>query len=358
MRRTQRKYPWLINIFCIFVFLLLTGCDPITQTATATSTEIVLPPTATSTIAPSETPQPPWVVLLAPSGADAALIEDLQILLEDRAAQAGFRFEVVQTLSPDDFFTQDIKVVFVLPPDPGVSILAAAAKQTQFVAIGVAGLQASGNINLIASSSSRPDKAGFLAGVVAAVTTDDFRVGVIYPAETAVGKAARRGFSNGVTYFCGFCQPVHPPYPASNYPLFYELPVPASEMDWDAAIEYFNIWQAKTIYITPDLDDLQLGNYLAQAGFRIISQSKPGEDIKDKWTASIGAGDVVQIIDTHWQEFLSGDGGLSIEFPLGITNVNENVISPGKLQYIDIVISDLKDDFIDTGVDPTTGEWR
>lgn len=358
MQRSLINHPWLILFINCFIFLFFTGCNQTTQTATATSTEIVLPATATHTAVPSETPQPPLVVLYAPSSSDPVLTESLQNLLSDRSAQAGLRFQVLHTLSETDFLAQTVRVIFALPPDPGIVALAAANTQTQFVAIGIPGIQPSGNINLVGASINRPDQAGFLAGVMAAVTTQDFRAAVIYPAEAAVGKAARRGFSKGVSFYCGLCQPVHPPYPPTNYPLFYELPASASQTDWDAAIEYFTVWQAQTVYITPDLVDPDLDDYLAKAGFEIIDQEIPAEDIKGQWIASLGAGDPIQAISTHWEDFLSGNGGLSIELPLSIAYVNESFLSPGKLQYINDVLSDLQQDFIDTGVDPVTGEWR
>ncbi len=358
MRRSLRFRLLLIVILSIIANQFLASCTQSIQTVTETPTEIVVPPTATPTATPSETPQPPLVVLLAPPSSDQTLTEGLQSLLTDLTAQAGFRFQVMQALSVADFSAQDIRVVFALSPDPGIGALAAAAPQTQFIAIGVSGLQAGGNINLVGSSTSRPDQAGFLAGVIAAVTTVDFRVGVIYPAETIMGKAARRGFAKGVSFYCGLCQPVHPPYPTSNYPLFYELPAAASQLDWDAAIAYFNEWQAQTVYITPDLTDPGLGKYLANAGFRIISHAIPGDDLKDRWTATIGAGDPIQAIETHWADFLSGKGGLSIELPLGYNTINETILSPGKQQFINTILSDMEGGFIDTGVDPATGEWR
>jgi hypothetical protein len=358
MRRYLNVYALSIALVILSADLFLASCTRTPLTATPTSTELVMTPTPTQTAVPSETPQPALVVLLAPPSSDSVLAESLQTTLTDLTAQAGLRFQVLQTLSEADLSAQDVQVVFALPPDPGLGVIAAAAPQTQFVGIGINGLQPGGNISVIGSSSSRPDQAGFLAGVIGAVTTTDFRVGVIYPAETAVGKAARRGFSKGVSYFCGLCQPVHPPYPPSNFPLFYELPVSSSQSDWEAAVVYFNEWQAKTVYITPDLTDPGLSEYLANAGFMIINHESPGDNLKDRWIASIGGGDPIQSIESHWADFLSGKGGLSIELSLGLSYANETIISPGKRQFFDTVLSDLQGDFIDTGVDPVTGEWR
>lgn len=347
---------FILVIFGILVAgIFLASCNLSPQTPTITPTEIVILPTVTQTAAPTETPQPPLVVLLAPISSDQNLADHLKTLLSELATQADLRFQVEQTLSADDFNANDIKVIFVLPPDPGVSAMAAESPQTQFVAVGISGLQSGANINLVGSSTSRPDQVGFMAGIIAATTTKDFRVGVIYPAETALGKAARRGFSKGVSFYCGMCQPVHPPYPPSNYPIFYELPSSAAQSDWDAAVAYFNDWMVETIYITPDLSDPGLGEYLAKAGFHIIDHGSSG-GVQDQWTASIGAGDIIQVIRTHWQDFISGHGGLTIEMPFTVNYSSR--VSPGKQHFIDLILSDLLDGFIDTGVDPVSGEWR
>lgn len=358
MQRLLRNHLWLILIIAQVFILFISGCHQTTQTPTATATEIVLPPTATQTTSPTATPEPPLVVLLASPSSDATLTEKLQNLLSERAAQAGYRFQIMQAISQEDFASQTILAVFALPTDPGIVTLAANNTQTQFIAIGIPDIQPSGNINLVGSVTNRPDQVGFLAGVIAAVTTEDFRAGVIYTAESVVGKAARRGYAKGMSFYCGLCQPVHPPYPPSNYPLFYELPGSASQTDWDAAIEYFKVWQVQSVFITPDLSDPDLDDYFANAGLKIINQEIPVDSQESQWIATLGAGDPIQAINSHWDEFLSGNGGLSIELPLSITFVNETMISPGKLQFINNVLSDLEEDFIDTGVDPATGEWR
>lgn len=357
--RYHLQFRFFLGILSVlaggFIFV---SCNSSINTPDVTPTEIIASPTITPTITPTQTPQPPLVVLIAPPSSDPVLVDNLQSLLSELATQAGLQFNLTQTFTATDFSTNDIRIVFSLPPDPGIAEMAAAAPNTQFVAIGIPGLQASSNISLISTSVSRPDQAGFLAGIIAATTTDDFRVGVIYPSETALGKAARRGFSKGVSFYCGLCQPVNPPYPLSNYPLFYELPAAAVQLDWDAAIVYFNEWQVKTIYITPDLTDIGLSEYLAKADFQIISHGTPANSLQDKWTASIGTGDALQMVQSHWEDFLSGKGGFTIEAPIEISFANESRLSPGKRHFIDGILSDLSDGYIDTGVDPVTGEWK
>jgi hypothetical protein len=44
--------------------------------------------------------------------------------------------------------------------------------------------------------------------------------------------------------------------------------------------------------------------------------------------------------------------------PLGFTGTNPDLLSPGRQQLVETMLADLLAGFIDTGVDPQTGESR
>src|SRR4030065_2030501 len=115
-----------------------------------------------------------------------------------------------------DDLVPELRLVLAVPPDPGLAELAASAPATQFLALGIPGLKAAPNLTLIGVEGGRPDQHGFIAGVIAAMLSADWRVGAISLADSAEGRSARSGFLNGVEYFCGlFCPPPPPP---SQYP--------------------------------------------------------------------------------------------------------------------------------------------
>jgi hypothetical protein len=146
----------------------------------------------------------------------------LQDVLKGLAEQAGLGFEVRTSLEAKEL--GNVHIVVALPPANGLEALAESTPGTQFLAFGVEGVQPASNLSVLNSAAGRPDQLGFLAGYLAAAITEDWRVGVVSEASTAGGKAASLGFRHGVTYFCGLCLPVYPPFPNRGYPVQVDLP--------------------------------------------------------------------------------------------------------------------------------------
>ena len=246
-------------------------------------------------------------------------------------------------------------MVVSLPPDPGLANLAAAAPHTQFVAVGMPGVQPAKNLFVVGAQGARPDRQGFLAGDIAASITPDWRIGVINREDTGAGKAARQGFFNGATYYCGLCRSAYPPfYP---YPLYVELPAQASQAEQQAAADYMIDHAAKTVYVYPGAGDEALLEYLAQKGVNLIGGANPPQAAESLWVASIQP-DLLKAVRDLWPRLLKGEPGASVDVPLAITNANPALFSPGRQRLAQTTLDDLLAGFIDTGVDPQTGELR
>ena len=97
---------------------------------------------------------------------------------------------------------------------------------------------------------------------------------------------------------------------------------------------------------------------LAQAGFQLILVGPPPEGQPEYWVASIGAADPLQSVRDMWPDLLNGEGGVIVELPLGFTAVNPDLLSPGRQRLAEAMLADLLAGYIDTGVDPITGEAR
>ena len=118
-----------------------------------------------------------------------------------------------------------------------------------------------------------PDQQGFIAGVIAAMLSNDWRVGVISLSDTVEGHAARTGFLNGVVYFCGLCRPAHPPF--YEYPLVYELPSTATSAEWQEAANYMVDHDVLAVYVFPQAGDESMLSILAAGKINIISSGEP-----------------------------------------------------------------------------------
>ena len=355
--------PFRVNRFSLLVWIFLAavslgGC--VSPLSTSPPVDVTsAPASATSQVVPSVTPAPTatttppaeLAILLAPQGSDPAQAEKLRSALEGAIVQAGLRWEVRTVLNPQE---QGLKLVIALPPDPGVENLALAAPQVQFVAVGMSGLQPTNNLSLV-GGESRFDQQGFIAGVIAAMLTPDWRVGVIGMADTPEGKAARNGFMNGAVYFCGLCLAYHGPI--FDYPLYVELPSEAGQADWQVAVDELVRQAVQTVYVYPGIATSANLERVAQAGMKIISSGTPPQGLEGRWIASIDE-DPVEPILVHLPDLLAGNGGFQAPMGLILDTVNSDLFSPGRQALAEKILADLLSEWIDTGVDVLSGEHR
>jgi len=344
-------------LLCLLVFSLH-ACsaggnrNPPPETTAAATAEIVTEPTDTPQPPPTSSPE--LAVLVAPAEADPEQKAALELVLEELALKDGMEFQSVSDFSQLEF-NEALRIVTVLAPDPGVSELAAAHPEVQFLGVGIPGLPTTDNLSSIGADGERPDRQGFLAGYTAAVISDDWRIGVISPSDSASGQASRLGFINGAIFYCGLCRPVYPPF--IQYPQYAEIPSGAGEAEWQAAADNLIANAVKTVYVYPGIDGEGLLNYLAQAGLNIIGGITPAAGLNDHWVASIQP-DLPAALREIWPALMNGEGGKSLASPISITNQNEQLFSPGRQGLVKKTLSELTADYIDTGVDPLTGTLK
>jgi len=344
-------------LFCLLVFSLQ-GCvtdsngNPPPETSTAATAEIVTG--STDTPQPSPTSSPELAVLVSSAEADPEQKAALEVVLEELALQDGMEFQSVEDISQLEF-NEALRIVSVLAPDPGVTELAAVHPEVQFLGVGIPGLPITDNLSSIGADGERPDRQGFLAGYLAAVISEDWRVGVISPIDTASGQASRLGFINGAIFYCGLCRPVYPPF--IQYPQYAEIPSSAGEAEWQAAADNLIANAVKTVYVYPGIGGDGLLNYLAQAGLNIIGGLPPAAGLKERWVASIQP-DLPAALREIWPSLINGEGGKNLAIPIIIDHQNEQLFSPGRQGLVDKLLSELSLDYIDTGVDPLTGTLK
>jgi hypothetical protein len=344
----------IIILFVIVFTLALSACGS-SATSTVTedetvATELVL--TATPTLPPTETPSPPVLALYAPAGSDPLLISEADNVLKDLATQGGLLFEIWDTL-PTGEFPKNIQIVVLVGPETDAVAIANAHPSVQFISVGIPAIEPVGNLTVIGADGSRFDKQGFLAGYLAAVVTNDWRVGVISIGDTPEGKGANNGFLNGVVFFCGLCRPVQPPF--YEYPIYYQINNGANQAEQQAAADYIIGSAVHTVYVYPGAGDEDVLKYLADASVLIIGGINPPAELIDSWVGTVTL-DFNMAITQAWENIQSGKAGENISLPVTITNINEDLFSIGRQHWVQETIDDLNNGFIDTGIDPVTGE--
>jgi len=343
------------TLYAILITGLLVACNQAPATPTATPDLIILPtdtPEVLPTTTATYTPAPSLAVLLAGPGADMDQAGVLQTLLNDTITASGLHWQVRQQLTPADL-TPAVRLVVALPPDPGLAALAAAAPETQFLAVGTPGLEPAANLSMVGALGPRPDQQGFIAGYIAAMLTPDWRVGAITISDSAEGRAARSGFLNGAVFFCGLCNQSYPPF--YNYPRYVELPASASSAEWQAAANHMIDYYVETVYVAPGAGDPMMLSTLAAAGINLIGSGVPSEAIQPNWVLSF-ASDPLGLVQQVLPDILAGQGGLNLPLPLELTQINPQLLTPGKQALAEQVLANLLAGYIDTGVDLATGE--
>jgi hypothetical protein len=163
------------------------------------------------------------------------------------------------------------------------------------------------------------------------------------------------GFVNGVIFYCGLCRPAYPPF--FQYPVYAEIPGGASQGELQAAADNLIANAVETVYVFPGAGNEVLLDYLAQAGITIIGGTAPPEGVQSQWAATVQV-DVVDALKLYWPDLIEGEGGVNVGAPLSITNRNEDLFSPGRQRLVEQMQADLMAGYVDTMVDPQTGEPR
>lgn len=356
-RNKPRLYRALASSLIVVILLLAAGCRPQT-TPKPTDTGVTPIPSQPAETLPTETPaatatvEANKAVLLALPGADTGKVIALQEMLAELTAQEGLTLETVQELDGTQL-DPAVRLVIALPPDPGILNLAAANPQVQFLAIGIPGVQSAQNLSAVFSGGDRPDQQGFLGGYLAAMLTPDWRVGVISAPDSPAGKANRNGFANGVVFYCGLCRPAYPPF--VQYPVFADIPSEAGDAELQAAVDALRASAVKTVYVSPGVGQAALLEKLAAADMQIIASGTPPPSIGAAWIASVSV-DEMAALRTIWPHWIAGEAVVNLDVPLALTERNPERFSPGRQQFLERILADLLAGYIDTGVDPQTGD--
>ena len=332
------------RLIILVILLALSACGgggaAGTSTPVPTDTPVV-PPTSTST------PSTPLAILVLPADLDPDTSNLYQKTVYDLTQVSGMRFQVRNTLTPADL-EPGLQVVIALPPDPGIAALAAAAPQVQFLAINIPEVAAGGNISVL-GNNVQTDVAGFLAGYTAAMITDDYRIGMLMPKDNPDALRALNAYASGMKYYCGACRPVL--FYSWAYPQYVEIPAEEDKTHYNAFADILILqYKIGTVYLHPDVATTDVQNYIGTTGVYMIGTKTP-EQIPAGWVMTIQP-DVIKAIQNAWPGLLSGQGGIIVQSPLGLSDIDSAILTEGKLRLVEQTLSDLQAGLISTGATP------
>jgi hypothetical protein len=315
-------------IFAVLIIALLGACgnDP---------TEVPLPtavpsitPQPTATIIP--TPSTPLAILVVPVDMDKDASDLYQKTVYDLAQQSSYRFQVRNTLTAADLADPTLKVVIALPPDPGIAAMAPSAPGVQFLTVNIPGLTAGGNVSVLAGDT-QVEMPAFLAGYTAALVTEEYHIGMLIPQGDPDAQRAFNAFSNGMAYYCGLCRTFY--ISPITYPTYVEVIAGEDPKNYGGyANLLINDRDVDTMYIYPSLATDDFLAYVGTTGALLFGTSMP-EQRPGGWVMTI-APDTVKAIQSAWPNLISGQGGINVQSPLGLADVDPDLLSPGKLRLV------------------------
>ncbi len=345
--RLVYTHPFKISLLGILILLAACSGPGVNEQASAIPTlERLIMPTA------SPTPAADRVYLIREGGTTERMATRVEDSITTLSAAAGNEFIVLTELSEINF-GQNAKVVFSLPPGPGLSDLVARYPAVQFVAIGIYGLSEADNLTRIGPDGLGTDQVGFIAGVLAAAVTPDWRVGAVSVQNSGEETASNLAFQNGAMFYCGLCRPAYPPFHA--YPLGAEATTSEISAVQNAISALTNL-NVDTIFLSPELSAAS-AEMLEGPDVSYIGGESPGENLEEKWIATVRAAPELAIADI-WDRVRMGEGGGTVPMPVIIEDINPERLTSGRETWVLEILQDLIDGYIDTGVDPITGIAR
>ncbi|CAG0991519.1 hypothetical protein ANAEL_02322 [Anaerolineales bacterium] len=315
-------------LLAILILVLLSACG-----GSATET-VVAPPTAVPTITAlptvtvMPTPSTPLAILLIPADMDKTLSDLYQKTVYDLAQASGFRFQVRNEFLPTDLADPTLKVVIVLPPDPGIASIAPTAPNVQFLAVNIPNLTPGGNLSVLAGEA-QGELPAFMAGYVAAMISDEYHIGMMIPKDNPDAQRAFNAFNNGMIYYCGLCRTFY--MSTIGYPTYVEVPADEKPSRYGGyANVLINDRKVYSIYVYPTLADADFLSYIGTQGVFLIGTSMPNPR-PGGWVMTIRP-DTIKAIQLAWPNLIAGQGGVNVQSPLGIADVDSSILTPGKLR--------------------------
>jgi len=323
-------------LLLVITSVLLGACGAgetaIPATATTAPADTLVPlPTLTAT------PTVPLAILILPADMDQETSDLYQKTVYDLTQASGMRFQVLNNLTPADI-EPGLKIVIALPPDPGILALAAAAPDVQFLAINLPGVEPGVNISVL-GNNSQFEIAAFLAGYTTAMLTEDYRVGMLMPRDNENAIRSLNSFTNGRRFFCGLCRPYF--YLPWDFPQYIDIGADEDVNNYDAYADILILQKkARALFIHPDIYTQDLVDYIGTTGTTMVGTISP-EQRPAGWIMTIQP-DTIKAIQSAWPQLLAGQGGLTVQSPLGLSDVDPGLLSPGKQQNVQKILDDLQ----------------
>lgn len=339
----------LLFLLLIMISMLLVSCNPSnTQTATQTAEDTAISPATEAPATATEVPTAPTVFLFH-SSSDEGIYDSVLGALKQKTDALGWQLEPLEGSIPDMLPASVRWMVLLGPISESAAQDAAAlmdnAPQTQFLSIGISDLEARPNLSRLAPDGFRLDQLGFVAGHLASVITEEWRIGLIIQSDPRDTEILQQAYANGRTFYCGICRLSYPPF--IDYPIFTSLPPGAGAEEWDSAMQVMVGNGVQTVFLYADAIPDSFLERTEREGITLLGSSQRPGGAAANWAAGLYF-DPGTFIEERWNPIETEDVGWSEAVPLTIVDINSALLSPGRLRWVE----DLRDRVMEGIIDP------
>ena len=340
----------ILMLLLLTLVLLISACNPqqpsatlapvetqpieVEETTIAAVTETAIPTEAAHTLVSSD------IVFWAGAGSghNDALTERLTAFTQTN----GFTFEQYESISAEQI-TPSVKILVTTAEAAQIEAINQQLPGLKIVAVDVSGLNPGlVNVHAVTSEGGTLEQRAFLAGYALALTTADYRVGVLTLSGDDLGNRARDSFIVGARYFCGLCKPLYPPFISQPYyPLYAEMSAPTDPANWQAAADSLLNLAVTAMYVQPEISSLDLMTYLASKNVSIVGvEGQAGLEAAGKVVGVLGS-DLYASVQAAVSGLLAGEDIGNSTGSLELKQINPDLMSDGRHILFERIREDL-----------------
>ena len=325
----------LINFTVILVLLLLAACNAaIPEEEDNQSTAVV--EVATATLTPTETriptPEPVLrkVVLSVPLEAQDELYQQVQDFLLTWTADEGYILDIREAVAMGDIQEDWFGIVFLKTP-ANLNEIQDANPDLNLLVLTEESLTGNGKLSVVQFNRLHQT---FVAGYVGVLAAPDWRLGGLLPWDDAdKGADLQEAFVNGAAHYCGRCASVY--MPVTLFPVISSLSSASTPDDWMNAYSILNqSYIVYVVYLSPEASSDELIRALDEQNVVMVGAETPPGGVQDRWAVTVSM-DVISTIREVLPEAFSGNSGQTIIVPVQVNDVNEKLLSIGRMRLID-----------------------
>jgi len=339
----MEKFRYQIFAVLVVAIILVSGlaaCDSSNPSETGIPEATLTPSpqvTETTTLF-TETPvqSEKTVILLTSPDAESLMVSRVQESLESLAAETGLIFAIQEGTSLE--VPANTSVLVALGQDIDVNALAASYPEVSFVAVDNNNAAPSGNLSVIGDPVIDQRRRAFMAGYLAALISEDYKVAALVPSEANTTEAALESFVIGVRFFCGICQTKYPPF--QTYPQWDVLPVDGPAETYQPVLDNFENQGIEILYMHGDLISPSIMTAIAERGILVVGDQRP-EASGNNYVGTVFS-DPVPVLKLIWMDIISGNSDQKIPASTVLVDRNPDHVSEGRFQLFIEMVEDLQ----------------